>query len=160
MQKADKNRRRRGRTWITRKAMHRKNIRSSSEGTDSSSQIQETEQKKEKKSTNKKRLSAKKIGARRWKFYHEIAASSELVYNTTKKTTLCRSHTNKLASRGASPTAKPPSSPLKQRPVFRQAGSLPPAPREGATRRPFRGQIYLLRNFFFYFIYFNLNIGI
>lgn len=61
MQKADKNRRRRGRTWITRKAMHRKNIRSSSEGTDSSSQIQETEQKKEKKSTNKKRLSEKKL---------------------------------------------------------------------------------------------------
>jgi hypothetical protein len=148
VQKADKNHRRRGRTWITRKAMHRKNIRSSSEGTDSSSQIQETEQKKRKKAQTK-RDSQKKIGARRWKFYHEIAASSELVYNTTKKTTLCRSHTNKLASRGASPTAKPPSSPLKQRPVFRQAGSFPPAPREGATRRPFRGQIYLLRKVFF-----------
>ncbi len=64
MQKADENCRRRGRTWITRKAMHRKNIRSSSEGTDSSSQIQETEKrkrKKKKKSTNKKRLSEKKL---------------------------------------------------------------------------------------------------
>jgi hypothetical protein len=38
---------------------------------------------------------------------------------------------------------------LKQRPMFRQAGSLPPAPREGATRRPVRGQIYLLRKVFF-----------
>lgn len=53
MQKADKNRRRRGRTWITRKAMHRKNIRSSSEGIDSSSQIQETEEKKRKKKEKK-----------------------------------------------------------------------------------------------------------
>jgi hypothetical protein len=64
--------------------MHWKNIRSSSEGTDSSSQIQETEQKREKKHKNK-RDSQKKFGERRWKFYHEIAASSELVYNTTKK---------------------------------------------------------------------------
>ncbi len=59
MQEADKNRRRRGRTWITRKAMHRKNIRSSSEGTDSSSQIQETE-KKEKKHKQKETSQKKK----------------------------------------------------------------------------------------------------
>jgi hypothetical protein len=45
--------------------MHRKNVRSSSEGTDSASQIQETggkkKRKKKKKSTNKKRLSENKL---------------------------------------------------------------------------------------------------
>jgi hypothetical protein len=61
-------------------------------------------------------------------------------------------------SQGASPIAKPSSSPLKQRPMFRQAGFFPPAPREGATQRLFKGQIYLLRKVFFYFIYFDLNI--
>jgi len=41
--------------------MHRKNIRSSSEGTDSSSQIQETEQKKGKKAQTKRDSQKKKL---------------------------------------------------------------------------------------------------